>query len=83
MARLRFSHEEEAVLTAQLAGIVGYIDRLSSYEGALESESGPALREMPDEPRECLQREKFLANAPASLDAFLLVPEVKGGGDDA
>lgn len=82
LARLRFSSEEEAVLTAQLASIVGYIDRLESYEGAPESESAPGLREMPDEPQECLPREKFLANAPASLDAFLLVPEIKGGGDD-
>jgi aspartyl-tRNA(Asn)/glutamyl-tRNA(Gln) amidotransferase subunit C len=81
LARLRFSPEEEVILTAQLAGIVAYIDRLASYEGTPESESAPALREMPDEPRECLPREKFLANAPASLDAFLLVPEVKGGGD--
>ena len=41
----------------------------------------PGVREMEDVPRECLPREKFLANAPASMDAFLLVPEVKGGGD--
>lgn len=27
----------------------------------------------------CLPRESFLANAPATLDGFLLVPEVKAG----
>lgn len=83
LARLRFSPEEEAKLTGQLADIVGYIDRLQAYEGAVEGESAPGVREMDDRPHECLPREKFLANAPASLDAFLLVPEVKGGGEDA
>lgn len=83
LARLRFSPEEEAKLTGQLADIVGYIDRLQAYEGAAEGETAPAVRERDDRPHECLPREKFLANAPASLDAFLLVPEVKGGGEDA
>jgi aspartyl-tRNA(Asn)/glutamyl-tRNA(Gln) amidotransferase subunit C len=83
LARLRFFPEEEAKLTGQLADIVGYIDQLQAYEGAAEGDSAPVLREMPDEPHTCLPREKFLANAPASLDAFLLVPEVKGGGEDA
>ncbi|HKV09983.1 MAG TPA: Asp-tRNA(Asn)/Glu-tRNA(Gln) amidotransferase subunit GatC [Thermoanaerobaculia bacterium] len=83
LARLRFSPEEEAKLTGQLAEIVGYIDRLQAYEGAAEGEAAPAVREKDDRPQECLPREKFLANAPASLDAFLLVPEVKGGGGDA
>ena len=83
LARLRFSPEEEAKLTGQLADIVGYIDRLQEYEGAAGGQSAPGVREMDDQPQECLPREKFLANAPASLDAFLLVPEVKGGGEDA
>jgi len=43
----------------------------------------PAAPEAPDVILPCLPREVFLANAPATLDGFLVVPEVKGGaGDD-
>ncbi len=86
LARLRFSAEEEVRLTGQLARIVGYIDQLQSFEG--EEPAGgvqgvQGVRELADLPQECLPRERFLANAPASMDGFLLVPEVKGGGGDA
>ena len=81
LARLRFSPEEEAKLTDQLAKIVDYIDQLQAYEGAEPPLSARGVREMPDEPHECMPRERFLANAPESMDGFLLVPEVKGGGD--
>ncbi|HEY6324843.1 MAG TPA: Asp-tRNA(Asn)/Glu-tRNA(Gln) amidotransferase subunit GatC [Thermoanaerobaculia bacterium] len=36
-----------------------------------------AAPEDDDVPRPCLPREVFLANAPAALDGFLLVPEVR------
>lgn len=84
LARLRFTPEEEAKLTGQLAGIVDYIDQLQAFEGALEGEDSAAAargaREVEDRPHDCLPREELLANAPAALDAFILVPEVKGGG---
>jgi aspartyl-tRNA(Asn)/glutamyl-tRNA(Gln) amidotransferase subunit C len=92
LARLRFSAEEEAKLTGQLARIVGYIDQLQSFEGeepagGVQAAGGvqevQGVRELADLPQECLPRERFLANAPASMDGFLLVPEVKGGGGDA
>jgi aspartyl-tRNA(Asn)/glutamyl-tRNA(Gln) amidotransferase subunit C len=90
LARLRFTPEEEAKLTGQLAGIVDYIDQLQAFEVALEGEDSGAVsqgaREVEDRPHECLPREELLANAPAALDAFLLVPEVKaeaGGGGHA
>ena len=83
LARLRFSPEEEAKLTGQLARIVDYIDQLQAYEGAEPDVAARGVREVPDQPQECLPRELFLANAPESMDAFLLVPEVKGGGGDA
>jgi Asp-tRNA(Asn)/Glu-tRNA(Gln) amidotransferase C subunit len=38
-----------------------------------------AAPEADDTALPCLPRETFLANAPASLDGFLLVPEVKAG----
>jgi aspartyl-tRNA(Asn)/glutamyl-tRNA(Gln) amidotransferase subunit C len=84
LARLRLTPDEEARFAGQLAKIVDYIDQLQTYEGAepdLGSRGTPQIAEMADVPGECLPRERFLANAPASLDAFLLVPEVKGGGD--
>jgi len=83
LARLRFSPEEEAKLTGQLAKIVDYIDQLQGFEAAEPEAGSRAVREAEDRPHECLPRERFLANAPASMDAFLLVPEVKGAGGDA
>jgi aspartyl-tRNA(Asn)/glutamyl-tRNA(Gln) amidotransferase subunit C len=84
LARLRFSPEEEAKFAGQLAGIVDYFDQLRKYETAAPAAAGPAALSATgaeDCVRECLPREVFLANAPAAMDGFLLVPEVKGGGD--
>jgi len=83
LARLRFTAEEEARLTGQLATIVDYIDQLQGFEGAAPDAAVQGVREAADQPRDCLPRERFLANAPASMDGFLLVPEVKGSGGDA
>lgn len=81
LARLRFTPEEEIRFAGQLAKIVDYIDQLQTYEVAEVDPGSRGVHEMEDVPHECLPRERFLANAPASLDGFLLVPEVKGGGD--
>jgi aspartyl-tRNA(Asn)/glutamyl-tRNA(Gln) amidotransferase subunit C len=78
LARLRFSPEEEAVFVGQLGKIVDYIDQLQSYESGSEEEAVQGAPEAEDVPRDCLPREQFLANAPAAMDGFLLVPEVKG-----
>lgn len=86
LARLRLTPEEEAVYVGQLGRIVDYIDQLQQYESAEaveDTEAAQAAPEADDRAREGLPRELFLANAPASLDGFLLVPVVKGGGDDA
>ncbi len=91
LARLRFSPEEEGRLIHQLGAVVDYIDQLQGYE---TGEAGDAplsqashlreAREEDDRPHACMPRELFLANAPAqALGEFLLVPEVKGGGEDA
>jgi len=81
LARLRFTPEEEERFAGQLAKIVDYIDQLQSFAGEAPPSGLLGVREMEDRPHECLPRERFLANAPASMDAFLLVPDVKGGGD--
>jgi len=65
----------------QLAKIVDYIDQLQRFEGEAPAAEVQGVLEREDVPHECLPREKLLANAPASMDGFLLVPEVKGGGD--
>ena len=83
LARLRFTSEQEATLADQLGRIVGYIDQLQKIDATEAPWVGGASREAADLPWPCLSREAFLANAPATFDAFLLVPEVKGGaGDD-
>ena len=82
LARLRFTPEEEAVFVGQLGKIVDYIDQLQRYESAPEMEAvqgaPEAAPEAEDRERDCIPREQFLANAPAAMDGFLLVPEVKG-----
>jgi aspartyl-tRNA(Asn)/glutamyl-tRNA(Gln) amidotransferase subunit C len=82
LARLRFTPEEEATLTGQLGKIVDYIDQLQQIEAAPVAPAAGASHEAEDRTRPCLAREDFLENAPAALDSFLLVPEVKGGGRD-
>jgi aspartyl-tRNA(Asn)/glutamyl-tRNA(Gln) amidotransferase subunit C len=82
LARLRFAPEDEERFAGQLAKVVDYIDQLQSFEGQAPAADVPGVREMADVPHECLPREKFLANAPASMGGFLLVPEVKGGGGE-
>jgi aspartyl-tRNA(Asn)/glutamyl-tRNA(Gln) amidotransferase subunit C len=78
LARLRFAPDEEERLAGQLATIVEYIDQLQSFPGMSPEGGAAAVREAADLPEPCLPRERFLANAPASLDGFLLVPAVKG-----
>jgi aspartyl-tRNA(Asn)/glutamyl-tRNA(Gln) amidotransferase subunit C len=90
LARLRFSPEEEVALTSQLGRIVDYIDQLQRLDaGAATSAPAAAAppasledRRLSDLPLPSLPREVFLANAPAAQDAFLLVPEIKGGAND-
>jgi aspartyl-tRNA(Asn)/glutamyl-tRNA(Gln) amidotransferase subunit C len=84
LARLRFTPEEEAAFAGQLGKIVDYIDQLQRLEaGAGSAPLAPmppisrAAPEDDDSPGPCLPRETFLANAPAVLDGFLLVPEVR------
>ena len=86
LARLRLTPEEETLFAGQLGKFVDYIDELQQYAaGPGEDVEGAFLpvgeHEAVDEVRPCLPREEFLANAPAAMDGFLLVPEVKGNDD--
>jgi aspartyl-tRNA(Asn)/glutamyl-tRNA(Gln) amidotransferase subunit C len=96
LARLRFTPDEEAAFAGQLGKIVDYIDQLqhvvmgqetdaTAGAAAAAAAANPAARSAPEEAdviRPCLPREVFLANAPATLGGFLVVPEVKAGGGD-
>ena len=81
LARLRLSPEDEVQFVAQLGKIVDYIDQLGEYEAIAVEDSEVRLPEARDEPRPVGSLDFFLDNAPDSLDRFLLVPQVKGGGD--
>lgn len=83
LARLRFTPEEEATFALQLGQIVDYIDQLQSYDVPPAEAATVGVREAPDRLEASLPRERFLANAPATLAGFLLVPEIKGGGGGA
>jgi len=86
LARLRLTPEEEARFAAQLGQIVDYIDQLARFAPASPPEEGAALAglaEAADAVVPCLPREAFLANAPAAIDGFLLVPEVKRAAERA
>jgi len=84
LARLRFTPEQESVFVHQLGRIVDYIDQLQSFAGEESGADAAApVREAADVARPCLPRDLFLANAPAAARGeFLVVPEVKGGGED-
>jgi aspartyl-tRNA(Asn)/glutamyl-tRNA(Gln) amidotransferase subunit C len=81
LARIRLTPREEERFAGQLAQVVDYIDQLQGFAAETSDAAVEGVRERADQPEPCLPREAFLANAPASLDAFLLVPEVKGSGD--
>lgn len=81
LARLQLSAAEEATFASQLSEIVDYIDQLRAFDAGTERSSGAepkqeaAANDVPAGGRPLL--DDFLDNAPASLDRFLLVPQVK------
>lgn len=82
LARLRLTAEEERVFAEQLGRVVQHIDRIRSLEvPEVEEERSTGAREFPDRPEPTMERERFLANAPAAREAFLVVPRVLGSID--
>ncbi|HVS16284.1 MAG TPA: Asp-tRNA(Asn)/Glu-tRNA(Gln) amidotransferase subunit GatC [Thermoanaerobaculia bacterium] len=77
LARLELTPEEESRYAAQLAEVVTYIDQLERL--AVEGAAAPAPEgvERRDDPVAGLALEDWLDNAPAALDRFVLVPQVK------
>jgi aspartyl-tRNA(Asn)/glutamyl-tRNA(Gln) amidotransferase subunit C len=82
LARLRLSPGEEALFAPQLGQILDYVTQLEAYTTAEAApEATPAL-EAADQPGLSIDRGALLANAPATLDAFVLVPQVKVTADE-
>ncbi len=85
LAKLQLSPGEEAKFASQLSEIVDYIDQLRAFSAgaarADDAEPPPddAANDVPAQGRPLLA--DFLDNAPASLDRFLLVPQVKAMPD--
>jgi aspartyl-tRNA(Asn)/glutamyl-tRNA(Gln) amidotransferase subunit C len=81
LARLRLSAAEEQLFAPQLGQILDYVAQLDRYAAAPAApEETPGL-ESADLPAPSMRREALLANAPAVLDAFVLVPQVKVTAD--
>lgn len=82
LARLRLSLDEEEMFVSQLSRVVDYIDQLRQFDVASEPREKAARGEAEDEVGPSLEQERFLDNAPATLDSFLVVPRVKGSDDE-
>lgn len=80
LARLELSPEELDRYGAQLAAILGYVERISELdlEGveplAHAAETANVFRD--DEPRPPLDRAAALRNAPERTDEFFVVPKI-------
>lgn len=80
LARIELSEEEKTALSAQVADILGFFQKLQEVDVsgitpmAHPFEAAAPLRE--DEAAESWKPERSLANAPASRDNQVVVPKV-------
>src|SRR5215212_8239392 len=87
LARLALPDEKLAQFSGQLAGILGYIDKMAQVDTTgVEPMAQPlpthnVLRD--DVPSEPLPLEKVLQNAPDAESPFFKVPKVIGGDEDS
>ncbi len=89
LAKLDIPASEEAEFARQLDRIVTYIDQLREFDADLasppavdrsqEEAEGESASDLPRAADAKPVLESFLDNAPASLDRFLLVPQIKSG----
>ena len=80
LARLTLTAEEEQKLGAQLAGILGYIEKLKEPDVSRVEPTAHAVPLInvfrPDEIRSSLSNEEALRNAPAKANGLFLVPKI-------
>ena len=81
LARLPVDPEspQAADLVRRLGAVIDYFDQLAEFEADPEPEpSGDELLGAgQDVPSPCLDRDRFVANAPQARDGFLVVPKMK------
>jgi aspartyl-tRNA(Asn)/glutamyl-tRNA(Gln) amidotransferase subunit C len=80
LARIALTAEEEEKFGAQLANILGYVEKLNQLD---VSEVEPMAHAVPlvnvarpDETRPSLSNEKALRNAPAKANGLFLTPKI-------
>ncbi len=80
LARISLTPAEEAKLSAQMAGILGYIEKLKEVEVAgvePTAHAVPLVNVMrPDEIHPSLSNEDALRNAPAKANGLFMVPKI-------
>jgi aspartyl-tRNA(Asn)/glutamyl-tRNA(Gln) amidotransferase subunit C len=80
LARLSLSREEEEKLGAQLAGILGYIEKLKQADVSRVEATAHAVPLVnvfrADEVRPSLSNEEALRNAPAKANGLFIVPKI-------
>jgi aspartyl-tRNA(Asn)/glutamyl-tRNA(Gln) amidotransferase subunit C len=87
LARLALPDDKLQKISGQLAGILGYIDKMAEVD---TSGVDPMAQPLPvfnvlrdDTPGEPLPLEKVLQNAPDADAPFFKVPKVIGGDEDS
>lgn len=80
LARLALTPEEETKLGAQLAAILGYVEKLKELDvsGIEPTSHAVPLSNVfrPDEARPSLTNEDALRNAPAKNNGLFIVPKI-------
>ncbi len=80
LARISLTPAEETKLSAQLADILGYIEKLREVDVAGVEPTAHAVPLVnvtrPDEIRPSLPREDALRNAPAQANGLFIVPKI-------
>ncbi|HEX3989048.1 MAG TPA: Asp-tRNA(Asn)/Glu-tRNA(Gln) amidotransferase subunit GatC [Verrucomicrobiae bacterium] len=80
LARIALTPEEEEKFGAQLAGILGYIDKLNQLDVAGIEPTAHAVPMVnvfrPDEIRPSLTNEEALRNAPAKANGLFMTPKI-------
>ncbi len=80
LARLALTPEEEQKIGAQLANVLGYIEKLKEVDVSNVEPTAHAFPLVnvtrPDEVRPSLPHEQALANAPAQANGLFMVPKI-------
>lgn len=80
LARLNLNDEEKKKLTAEMAGIISYVDKLNELDTSDISPTAYANQKRnvfrDDDVEKSYDREKILANAPSTENGCFKVPKV-------